>query len=63
MRHVSSTQVPHLLAHEQMVICAEVCEEQLEALQEQPDLFEKMITCDKSWVQYFETFTNQESAH
>ncbi len=41
----------------------EICEEWLEVRWELSDLFEKVRTCDESWVLYFETLTRQESAH
>ncbi len=45
-----------------MATRVEICEEWLEALQEQADLFKKVIMCDKSWVHYVEPLTRQESA-
>ncbi len=63
MRCVISTRVTHLLTRERMATHVEVYEEWLRVLQEQPDLFVKMIMWNESWVHYFEPITRQGNAH
>ncbi len=53
----------HLVTHEQMATRIEICEEWLEVLQKQLDLFEEVLIYDKSWMHYFEPLTRQERAH
>ncbi len=58
--HVSSTWVLHHLTFEQMEKSCDVCNTNLERIAKNRDCLSHIITCDESWVHYFNPLMERE---
>ncbi len=58
---VSSTWVPHHLTSEQMEWHVNACNENLQWITQDRIFLLRVITCDESWVHYYDPLTKQES--
>ncbi|RZB41555.1 HTH Tnp Tc3 2 domain containing protein, partial [Asbolus verrucosus] len=61
MNKVSARWVPRLLTPEQKLKRHEICQQNLLALEEDPDLFSRIVTGDETWVHHWEPETKMES--
>lgn len=62
MSKLSAKFVPCILSDEQKRHRKTLCENNLRALRADPDMLEKVITCDESWLSVYEPDTKQDSA-
>ncbi len=63
MRRVLSVWVPHFLTNMQMNDRITACQDILGLIEDVPDFLDHIITCDKSWVHYFDLKSKKESSH
>lgn len=63
MRKVCSKMVPKILTPEQKESRMEICSDILKNIKKDPDLLERVITCDESWFFIYDPETKRQSMH
>lgn len=63
MRKVCAKMVPKNLTEEQKQTRVDVCADTLEAIENDPTLLERVITCDESWFFTYDPETKRQSMH
>ena len=63
IRKICAKMVPKLLENEQKERCVEVCQDILEHLQTEPDLLQRVITGDESWIFEYDPETKRQGLH
>lgn len=61
IKRVSLVWAPHIFTQEQISQRANVCNEWLGMISEDPNILERIITCDESWMHYYNPKTKIES--
>ncbi|GFV24023.1 mariner Mos1 transposase [Trichonephila clavipes] len=63
MQKVYAKMVPKVLTFEQQATRKNVCTDILDAIKNDPNLLEKVITCDESWFFTYDPETKRQSMH
>ncbi|GFT47338.1 mariner Mos1 transposase [Trichonephila clavipes] len=63
MQKVFAKMVPKILTFEQQATRKNVCTDILDAIKNDPNLLEKVITCDESWFFTYDPETKRQSMH
>jgi predicted nucleotidyltransferase len=63
MRKVSAKMVPKNLNQEQKDNCKNICSDITERITEQPDVLEKVITCNETWIFQYDPAIKTQSMH
>ena len=63
MQKVCAKMVPKILTFEQQATRKNVCTDILDAIKNDPNLLEKVITCDESWFFTYDPETKRQSMH
>ncbi|GFV45528.1 protein GVQW3 [Trichonephila clavipes] len=63
MQKVCAKMVPKILPFEQQATRKNVCTDILDAIKNDPNLLEKVITCDESWFFTYDLKTKRQSMH
>lgn len=63
MRKVCSKMVPKILTPEQKESRMEICSDILKNIRKDPELLERVITCDESWFFTYDPETKRQSMH
>ena len=61
MRLVCAQIGPNFLSEEQKERCKELCLDVLQRIENEPDLFNLIITCDETWVLTYDHETKRQS--
>ncbi len=62
MRHICRTWVPHFLTAEQLSSRVAIRKEWLEIIENDPNIFKRVVMCDESWMHHFEPTLKQQCA-
>jgi len=63
MQKVGAKMVPKILTFEQQEPRKNVCTDTLNAIENDPNLLERIITCDESWFFTYDPETKRQSMH
>lgn len=63
MQKVCAKMVPKILTFEQLEARKNVCTDTLNAIENDPNLLERIITCDESWFFMYDPETKRQSMH